>query len=326
MGLLRSSSLIAAAMTLLCLDAGGRTLARVEQQQLIERIGKEMREKYVFPEIGSRLADALEQKQRQGGYNQASDPDAFARTVTADLRDIGHDKHLRLGYNDQAAAVSRPSGPPRPVDAPERLPGNIGSIRVHGFPGPEEFSEPFARAMKELAGTDAMIVDLRDNGGGSPQSVMLAAGYFISKRTLVARIYSRLDDSTTEMWTTVVPGPHYQKPLYILTNHRTFSAAEAMAYHLKALGRAIIVGETSGGGAHRIMPVNVGNGFVLAVAITRPTNVVTGGDWEGVGVIPDIPAPADFASEMAQIAALKKLPESAERTALIKKRALEIGK
>jgi len=137
----------------------------------------------------------------------------------------------------------------------------------------------------------------------------------------VAKIYSRPDDTTTEMWTTEVPGPHYEKPLYILTNRVTFSAAEAMAYHMQALGRAITVGEPSGGGAHRVAFANLGDGFVFSIAYTRPTNVVTGKDWEGSGVIPNIAAPAELASEQAQLDALKKLTNNPERTAL--RRSLE---
>jgi retinol-binding protein 3 len=308
------------------LHAAAHALTPAEQQQLIERIAKELRGNYVFPDMGVRLADTSQQKQRQGGYNKTGDPQAFARAVTTDLQETSHDLHLRLFYNSPSPSGSRPAGPPSPIDPPQRLPGNIGYIRVHGFPGPDTFSAPFERAMKELADTDAMIIDLRDNGGGSPQSVMVAAGYFIPKRTLVARIYSRPDDSTTEMWTAEVPGPHYEKQLYILTNRRTFSAAEAMAYHMKALGRAVTVGEASGGGAHRITMADVGNEFALAVAITKPTNVITGGDWEGVGVIPDINVPAGIASQSAQIAALKKLPATGERTAVIQQLELEIKK
>jgi hypothetical protein len=311
------------ALPLLWLSAADLTLSHDDQKQVIEHVAQQLHDNYVFPEMGAKMADGLQQKLRQGGYDQATDATAFAQSVTGDMQDISHDRHLRLGYRGATSggANQMPANPgsPKPIDAPEKLPGNIGYIRVHGFPPPEVFGAPFESAMKELAGADAIIIDLRDNGGGSPQSVMLAAGYFIPKRTLVAKIYSRPNDSTTEMWTTEVPRPHFQKGLYILTNGRTFSAAEAMAYHMKALGRAVIVGEASGGGAHRVNPADVGKGFILMVAVTKPTNVVTGGDWEGTGVIPDLAVPADSAVQAAQVAALKKLPASAERTALIKK-------
>ena len=299
--------------------AHAAALAPAEQQEIVQKIVRELREKYVFPEAGNKMASALESKQREGGYKSVTAPEAFAKALTQDMQDSSHDRHLRVGYNDPAPSGAPPPRPASPVDDPKRLEGNIGYINIHGFPGPEQFSGPFERAMKELANADAIIVDLRANGGGSPQSVMFAAGFFIPKKTLVARIYSRPDDSTTEMWTTEVPGPHYSKELYILTSRRTFSAAEAMAYHMKALGRAIVVGEPSGGGAHRVQGVNLGKGFVMFVAFTRPTNVITGTDWEGTGVIPDIAVAVDHAIDAAQAAALKKLPPTKERTALITK-------
>jgi C-terminal processing protease CtpA/Prc len=147
---------------------------------------------------------------------------------------------------------------------------------------------------------------------------MYLAGYLFPERTLIARIYSRPDDTTTEMWTADVPGQKYLgKNVYILTSRRTFSAAEAAAYHLKAFGRAKVVGDTTGGGAHRINGVDLNDRFVMAVPITRPTNVRTGTDWEGVGVIPDIAVSTERALVTAQLAALRALPTTAERERVI---------
>jgi hypothetical protein len=296
-----------AATIAVSLIAADRTLTRADQEKLIAGVTKELREKYVFPEMGSRMASVVEEKLRSGGYEASGDPATFAKAVTADLQGTSQDRHLRILYNNPAPQAAPSGRPPTPVGDPQRLPGNLGYNPIRGFAPPEAFGPPFERAMKELANTDAMIIDLRNNGGGSPDSVMLTAGYFIAKRTLVAKIYSRPDDSTTEMWTTEVAGPHYEKPMYILTNKFTFSAAEAMAYHMQALGRAITVGEASGGGAHRVSFVPLGDGFVFSIAFTRPTNVVTGKDWEGTGVIPNIPAPAESALEAAQQDAVKKL-------------------
>ena len=115
-----------------------------------------------------------------------------------------------------------------------------------------------------------------------------------------------------------LPGAKYVgKQVYILTNRRTFSAAEAAAYHLQAFGRAKTVGDTTGGGAHRVQGVELNDRFMMFLPMTRPTNVKTGTDWEGVGVIPDIPVDPERALVTAQLAALRALPLTPERTRVI---------
>lgn len=160
--------------------------------------------------------------------------------------------------------------------------------------------------MTALADTIALIIDLRTNGGGDPGGAMYLAGFFFSKPTLVAQIYSRQTNTTIDMTTADVAGPRYLgKPVYILTSRRTFSAGEAAAYHLKHVAHAITVGEPSGGGAHRVRPVDLNERFAMSLPFTRPINVVTKGDWEGVGVTPEIPCAADEALDVARRAALK---------------------
>jgi C-terminal processing protease CtpA/Prc len=110
---------------------------------------------------------------------------------------------------------------------------------------------------------------------------------------------------------------YLDKQVYVLTDRRTFSAGEAAAYHLQAFGRAKIVGDTTGGGAHRVVGAEVNDRFVLFVPITRPTNVKTGTDWEGVGVIPDMPVNPERALVVAQLAALRALPRTPERDRVI---------
>jgi C-terminal processing protease CtpA/Prc len=190
---------------------------------------------------------------------------------------------------------------------------------VNGFPSAEVIGPPLDRAMKELNDTGAMIIDFRTNGGGDPPGAMYLAGFFFAKPTLVARIYSRQGDTTTEMRTEDVAGPRYlSKPVFILISRRTFSAGEAAAYHLKHVAHAITVGEPSGGGAHRIRGVDLDERFAMSLPYTRPINVVTAGDWEGVGVTPEIPCAAEAALTTAHLAALHKLRASPERDAAIR--------
>jgi retinol-binding protein 3 len=290
--------------------------------QVVERIASELERGYVYPEIGMSMARHARARAAAGAYDAMADDRAFVDSLTSDLRSVSRDGHLRvITRAPQPAAPSGgpPRQPPVAVEKVERLAGNVGYFKVNGFP-PARFIAPMIdEAMRTLAETEALIIDLRENGGGAPDGAMYLAGYFFDKPTLVARIYSRDDDSMTEMSTGSVAGPLYlRKPLYILTAKRTFSAGEAAAYHLKHVARAITVGEPSGGGAHRIRTVDVDPRFTVVLPYTRPINVVTNGDWEGTGVLPEIPTPAEQAVTAAHLAALRKLPKTPERDAAIR--------
>jgi hypothetical protein len=296
------------------LDEAART-------EVINRVLAALGKGYVFPDIAAAMERAVRAAEASGQYRLIADPAEFAAALMRDLQAVSHDRHLRVVYRGGARPQGNPA--PNPVPQPvshEKLEGNIGYLKILGFPPAERIGPQIDAAFKELSGTDALIIDLRQNGGGSPDGVMYMAGYMLPRRTLIARIYSRPENDTTEMWTHAVPGPLYlDKPVYVLTSRRTFSAAEAAAYHLKHLGRVLTVGDTTGGGAHRVTGENVGHGFSVAVPITRPINVVTGGDWEGSGVIPDLAVAAEQALIEAQLAALRKLPASDDRAALIRK-------
>src|SRR5262249_14549182 len=146
----------------------------------------------------------------------------------------------------------------------ERLPGNVGYLELTGFMSPEEAARPAAAAMNFLAATDALIIDLRKNGGGSPPTVALVCSYFFGEEPVhLNSLYWRKGDRTEEFWTRkAVEGPRYlNKEVYVLTSKRTFSGAEEFTYNLKNLKRATVVGETTGGGAHPGGGVRLGGRF-----------------------------------------------------------------
>jgi C-terminal processing protease CtpA/Prc len=161
--------------------------------------------------------------------------------------------------------------------------------------------------MRAVANTHALILDLRTNRGGSGDGMLYLAGYFFATPTVVARLYSRDPDDTTVLRTSDVGGPRYlDRPLYILTSRRTFSAGEAAAYHLKYSAHARTVGDTTGGGAHRMRSVDLNEDFMLLLPYTRVANAVTNGDWERTGVVPDIAVPAANALDTAYAVALRR--------------------
>ncbi|UCC30506.1 MAG: hypothetical protein JSU86_20195 [Phycisphaerales bacterium] len=192
----------------------------------------------------------------------------------------------------------------------EVLPGNIGYIRFDQCHHSEEARETAAAALAFVANCDALIFDLRHNGGGTRHMSQFISSYLFDRVLHLGGLYNRLTDETTE-WRTLekIPGKRFgpDVPVYILTSSMTFSAAEAFAYCLKDLKRVTIVGEKTGGGAHPVHERAVNDRFWMRVPFARAISPVSKTDWEGVGVIPDIKVPASQAVEAACQDAAKRI-------------------
>jgi C-terminal processing protease CtpA/Prc len=259
---------------------------------------------YVFPEVAARMGADLRTRLAAGEY---ATPDAreLARALTRDLQAVSRDKHLRVVLTAEHEArmqkMAAPAGN-HGIGRHEVLPGNIGYLEVTSFlgrgPGVEE---AIAKAMQVLAGTDALIVDLRANGGGNPQTVARLSSYLFERPTHLNSLYWRERDRTDEFWTTEIAGPRFgqSKPVYVLTSPKTFSGAEEFSYNLKSLKRATLVGERTGGGAHPGAVRALNDRFSIFVPTGRAINPVTGTNWEGTGVVPDVEVPAAQALERA---------------------------
>jgi C-terminal processing protease CtpA/Prc len=192
----------------------------------------------------------------------------------------------------------------------QRLKGNVGLIELSGFYRPLPFKPKLVAAMNLLADTSALIIDLRDCGGGDPESVMLAASYFFDRKTHLNDIYWRDEDRTEERWTAPdVEGARYgeQRPMVVLTSEDTGSACEDFSYAMKMAGRAITLGERTVGAAHAGTRKRLSDHFRFFLPTGRPINPVTHTDWETVGVQPDVEAKPKRAIEMAHRELLKKL-------------------
>jgi len=184
----------------------------------------------------------------------------------------------------------------------EVLPGNIGYLEMRVFATGPEAEAAADAAMSRLADADALIVDLRRNGGGDPAMVARVSSYLFEQPTLLNSLHWREGDRTEDFWTTKeVAGKRFGqgKPVFVLTSKRTFSGAEEFAYNLKSLGRATIVGETTGGGAHPGGPQRINDHFSVWVPSGRAINPITKTNREGTGVVPDVAVPADKALERA---------------------------
>ncbi len=246
------------------------------------------------------MQKSVRERQQRKEYDGISSAKEFARILTAHLQDVGHDKHLVVLYSHEILpAVSTPSSEEQEklrrfvlfnnfgFEKVERLSGNIGYLDPRIFVPPEESTETATAAMNFLANTSALIVDLRECTGGNSAMVAFLSSYFFDSQPVhLNDIYWRPTNSTFQSWTLRdVPGKRYgDKPVYILTSHKTLSAAEEFAYNLKNLKRATLVGEITGGGANPSEAHRINEHFMIGVPSGRAINPVSGTNWEGTGV------------------------------------------
>jgi hypothetical protein len=295
-------------------------LDAVSRGKVIDAISAQLTGYYVYPEVAERMVQAIQDHQRQGYYNAVTNGAQFASLLHADLFAVSKDRHVSVDFNPVVVPGRRAGGEaphaPTPADVErhrlrlehsncqftrvEILPRNIGYLKFNQFMDPEVCGATVTAAMAFIAHTDAVIVDLRENGGGDPAMVQLIASYFFDHSVRLSDLYNRHDGTITQYWTLpFVTGTRILAPLYILTSRHTFSGAEAFSYDMQGLKRATIVGETTGGGAHPVDGMPAGDHFTVGVPFARPINPVTKTDWEGTGVVPDKKMPAAAALDSA---------------------------
>lgn len=301
------------------------TIDATTRKQVIDSVLKRLNDSYVFPEVAKAMEQSIRERAAKGEYDQISSSRAFAETLTKDLQGISKDKHLRMRYSHEVLPERQPRAEPTAeqreqerrdmswmnygFDKVERLRGNTGYIAFRGFFGPELGADAVASAMNFVAGTDALIIDLRNNGGGDPAMVALICSYLFGPEPVhLNDLYWREGNRTEEFWTRKdVAGKRYlNKEVYVLTSKYTFSGAEEFTYNLKNLKRATIIGETTGGGAHPGGGFRINEHFSMFVPTGRAISPITKTNWEGTGVKPDIEVPADQALTVARLMALKK--------------------
>lgn len=190
----------------------------------------------------------------------------------------------------------------------ERLDGNVGYLDVRRVAMAANAGPAIAAAMELVAGTYALILDLRHNGGGSPDGVQLWCSYLLDGMpTHLNDIFHADTGETRQFWTLpYVPGTRYpDRPVYVLTGAHTFSGGEEFCYNLQALGRAELIGETTGGGAHPTRGYPISRSVHIGIPFARSINPITGTNWEGTGVVPDVAVPEDQAYDVAYAKALR---------------------
>lgn len=302
----------------LTIDAATRT-------QVIDGILKRLNESYVFPEVAKKMEQSIRERVEKKEYDQITSAKQFATTLTNDLQAVSKDKHLRVRYSHKPIPERGPRREPTAEEREqrlrsltwfnhgfgkvERLPGNIGYLEFFNFADEQLGADTVAAAMNFINGTDALIIDMRNNGGGNPAMVALVCSYLFGAEPVhLNDLYWREGNRTDEFWTRKeVAGKRYlNKDVYVLTSKRTFSGAEEFTYNLKNLKRATIIGETTGGGAHPGGGFRISEHFGMFVPTGRAISPITKTNWEGTGVTPDVSVPADQALLVARLIALKK--------------------
>lgn len=302
--------------------------------EVVKRIGQLMKTHYIFKETAEKMAEKLTEQLDEGKYSEIDDVHEFSRVLTEDLRSVSKDRHIRVTFSPQTIRRIRASQSKSEEEREkerkanlerqrrgnfgfrklELLEGNVGYLDLRGFSGLSEAGETIVAAMNFLANADAVIIDLRNNGGGSPYTIQIISSYFLEEYTHLNSFERRGEDSLQQFWTLrYVPGKKmYDTDLYILTSPRTFSAAEEFTYNMKNLKRATIVGETTGGGAHPGGSRIVNDYFLVWVPTGRAINPISKTNWEGTGIEPHISVPRDRALEKAHSTALEKLMEKTD--------------
>jgi len=286
--------------------------------KLLDALYSHLRSYYIFPEIANQICANLASHHQAGEYSDIADGELLALALTIHLQELSHDEHLwvrwhaeplpeengqlRLDPQWQAQRRLQAAQDNFGVYKVERMDGNIGRLELRYLHRPEWGGETVTSALGCIANTNALILDLRRCTGGYPGMVALICSYFFPPPPrLLSSIYWRDEDATQEFWTLAeVPGQRYtSQPLFALTSRQTFSAGEMLAGILQRQGRAILVGERTDGGAHPGASYKLAPHFEAFIPIGRTIDPQTGRDWEGVGITPDVAAPAEQALAVA---------------------------
>lgn len=280
-------------------------ISKEYKEQVIRNLSQLMNDFYVFPDVAKLTEEHLNKQFKNGHFDQFKNDKSFAKALTKSVQYINKDKHMRIWQNPYYEA---------PKNSPERkieeridrinqsrrgnygfktvkiLEGNVGYLDLRGFAGLGNGKEFADAAMKIMSRSDAIIVDLQKNGGGSPNMVQYLCSFFFNKKLHLNSLYWRQGNETREFWTLDEVGGDKMPdvPLFIITSNRTFSGAEEFSYNMQTQKRATLIGQITGGGANPGGTRRINDNLSVFIPTGKAINPITQTNWEGIGVIPEI--------------------------------------
>src|SRR3954468_4815216 len=254
----------------------------------------------LFPDHdrGERLERALEER-------FGDDARAVSDDVCREVETVAHgfSRHLALEYVADGSLVPDTDPPGWPPQDPRevrsraasvgevaRRPDGVGVLALDGLDGVHLAAPYLQAAFALLRGARGVVLDLRRNGGGDPGTVTLVLDWLLgAEPTHVSDVIYR--DRTRQWWTTgrlAALATPPETPVSVVVGERTFSSGEALAYHLQSQGRARVVGQRTAGAADHITPARIRGHVRAFLPEARVRDAVTGANWEGTGVVPDV--------------------------------------
>lgn len=309
----------------ICFNVRAQAQDLTERNKQILEISENIKKYYIFEDVAHQLSEKLKSEIALKTFDTLTDQD-FAKSLTSYLTQYGNDLHFNVLYrpSQEEQKTVNEKELLQEYDAINkqwnygfekvaRLDGNIGYIEYTGFPeGNKSAQQILDATMNFVSNTNALIIDLRNNQGGDGKMVELFLSYFFDKKIKLSEIYTRYNDKTIKSYTMQkVNGKKYlDKPVYILVNNKTISAAEALAYNLQQNKIAKIIGDKTYGAANPVKAFFIGNKYHLFIPISIEKNAITNTNWEHTGIDADIKISSEKASIKAQIIALENLLKS----------------
>ncbi|MDZ7870513.1 MAG: S41 family peptidase [Rheinheimera sp.] len=287
-------------------SAEQEVLTAVERKAAITQLATVLAEHYVLPERAAQLADELRKAEVAGTFNHLQTKPRFVDAVGDWLRAVGKDGHLGLELTQtygEVTYIRHETEEKRrnnfAFEKLEILPGNIGYLKLNKFVQADAAFDVAAQALQFLSRSDALIIDLRESAGGSPELVRYLVSHFVPADTLLWQLESRSKDQPDDVRAQVVLHKQLQMPLYVLQSANQASAAEFFSYALQQQGRATLIGETSAGLAHYTGAMAVTDWLFVRIPLARPLFPKNADNFEQRGVSPDVKVPAAEALQQA---------------------------